>query len=106
MVVFVPHQRLVKSPPCAIAIVFLLAFAHALGVACGLFDALLLFSRGEAAFLGAADALMSIHAFKEELGGADGDLGRCLAVIDFQRRELFEEALNLLELGERAGGGL
>ena len=57
------------------------------------------------AFFGAADALVSVHAFEKELGGADSDFGGRFAV-DLQRRQLFEEPLNLLQLRERGGGGL
>ena len=49
--------------------------------------------------------LCAVHAFEQKLSGGDGDFrlgfGR-----DAQRREFVEEALNLLQLGERRGGRL
>src|SRR5271168_4371166 len=86
-------------------VAFNLAFAHLFGVLAGLVDALFLFGGREAALFGAAEALVGVHAFEEKLGCAYGDLGFGFAV-DVEGRELFEEALDLLEFFERASGGL
>ena len=71
----------------------------------GVYVSLLLFGGGEAAFFAAADALVGGHAFKEELGGGDGDFGLGFGG-DVEGGELVEEALDLLELLEGGGGGL
>src|SRR6202043_2066792 len=87
-----------------VVVAFGLAFAHLLGVGAGLLGAGFLFRCGEDALFGAAEALVGVHAFEEKLGGADSDLGFGFCV-DFERGEFFEEALNLPELFEGAGGG-
>src|SRR5882757_5042000 len=88
-----------------VVVAFGLAFAHFFGVAAGFVGAGFLFGCGKDALLGAAEALVGVHAFEEEFGGADGYLGFGFGV-DFERGEFFEEALDLLELFEGAGGGL
>src|SRR5882757_11491555 len=88
-----------------VVVAFGLAFAHLFGVAAGFVVAGFLLGCGEDALFGAAEALVGVHAFEEKLGGADGYLGFGFGV-DFERGEFFEEALNLLELFEGAGGGL
>src|ERR1700730_18570879 len=72
-----------------------LAIADFFGVTAGLVGAGLLFGCGEDALLGAAEALVSVHAFEEKLGGADGCLG-FVFFVDLERCEFLEEALNLL----------
>ena len=49
------------------------AFTHFFGVAGGVVVPGFLFGGGEDAFFGTADALVGVHAFEQELGGADGD---------------------------------
>src|SRR5437899_5171292 len=77
-----------------VVVAFDLAFAHLFGVAAGFVGAGLLFGCGEDALFGAAEALVGVHAFEEELGGADGYL-RFRFDVDFERGEFFEEALDL-----------
>ena len=88
-----------------VVVAFDFAFAHLFGVAGGVVVAGFLFGGGEDALFGAAEALVGVHAFEEELGGADGDLGLGFGV-DVERGEFFEESLDLLQLFEGAGGGL
>ena len=88
-----------------VVVAFDLAFAHLFCVAAGFVVAGLLFGCGEDTLFGAAQALVSVHALEEKLGGADGYLGFGF-VVDFERREFFEEALNLFQLFQRVGGGL
>ena len=95
-------RYLVKAPAGAVFgqhIEFLLSVACFFGIVDGLIDALFLFRGREDALFGAADSLVGVHAFEKEFSGADGDLRRRVAV-DLQGRELFKEALNLLEFGK------
>ncbi len=85
-----------------IFVAFRFAFADLFGVAARLVVAGFFLAGGEDALLGAGEALVGVHAFQQELGGGDGDLGAGLGV-DLQGRELFHQALNLLQLGEGAG---
>jgi len=78
---------------------FEFAFAHAFGVLTGLVVAGFLFCGGEAALFGSADALVGVHAFEEEFGGADGGFGFGFGA-DLERGEFLEEALDLFELFE------
>src|SRR5277367_3001815 len=91
-------DRLVEAAAGAVACGFValdLAFAHALGVVGGLVVAGFFLGGGEAPLFGAADALVGVHAFEEELGGADGDFGFSFRA-ELEWGEFFEEALNLL----------
>src|SRR6202051_699431 len=88
-----------------VLVAFGLAFAHLFGVAGGFVGAGFFLGGGEDALFGAAEALVGVHAFEEKLGGADGDFGLGFCS-DFERGKFFEEALDLLELCEGAGGGL
>ena len=109
MVVLIPHSEiLVEASPGAVfgvVIAFGLAFAHLFGVAAGFVVAGFFLGGREDALFGAAETLVGVHAFEEEFGCADGEFRGGLWS-DFERREFFEEALDLLELFEGAGGGL
>src|ERR1700688_4861434 len=95
---------LVEAPTRAVLVVVDLALAHLLRVVDRSVIALLLLGGGEAALLAPADALVRVHAFEQELGCRDRNLGLGLAV-DRERRQLLEEPLNLLQLLMRGGGG-
>ena len=83
---------------------FDLAFAHALGVVGGLVVSGFLFGGGEAAFFGAADAFVGVHAFEEKLGCADGGFGFGFCA-DLEWRELFEESLYLFNSSREPAEG-
>ncbi len=72
-----------------------LAFAHAFGVVGGLVVTGFFLGGGEAALFGAADAFVGIHAFEEELGGADGCFGFGFRA-DLERERVFRRGLEFV----------
>src|ERR1700748_3659609 len=88
---------LVKPPPCPPLLLPILGIAFRLSFAARRVALRLLLS-SEATFFRAADTMMCIHAFEQELGSRN-QMFRIEVRLDAKRSKLFNETLNLFQLG-------